>query len=204
VPPPSAVLKEFRVFTYSLRLVSVAALAAGAVAVVPGGASAAPAPCAVGKWRLTKYTLKSSIEGVTAKGSGGQGTLLTVGKKSVTYDFSRAKKVTTKGVVEGYRYTLVETFRKKVTFKADLVGKKKTGSISLKTRSGKGGATISGVYGGDPVATVKIAKSYKAGKSNPFVPTFGAYTCTGKTLKLVLEADGPNSTITSVHHYRRV
>ncbi|ROO86166.1 hypothetical protein EDD29_3729 [Actinocorallia herbida] len=187
----------------SVRLVSAAVLAAGLAFAVPAPASAAAGPCAVGTWKLTKYKYKSHIDEVTANAKGGEGARLTITKKSAAYDFSRAKKVVTKGVVEGDAYTVTDVFKKKLTFKSGLTGKK-TGSLTLKPKSATGGATISSWLGGQPTGTAKLAKNYKGGLEDPFIPTFGQFTCTSKTLKLVLEADGPGTTIASVHEYRRV
>ena len=189
--------------TAPLRLLSAAVLTAGLAFAVPAPASAAAAPCAVGTWKLTKYTLKSHIEEVTAKAKGGEGTRLTITKKSASYDFSRAKKVVTKGVVEGDPYTVTDVFKKKLTFKSSLIGKKKMGSLNLKPKTATGGATISSFLGNQSTGTAKLVRNYKAGLYDPFIPTFGQYTCTSKTLKLVLEADGPRTTIASVHYYKR-
>lgn len=189
--------------TTSLRLLSAAALTAGLAFTVPAPASAAPKPCAAGTWKLTKYTLKSHIEEVTAKAKGGEGTRLTITKKSAAYDFSRSKKIVTKGVVEGDPYTVTDVFKKKLTFKSTLTGKKKTGSLTLKPKTATGGATISSFLDNQSTGTAKLARNYKAGLYDPFIPTFGQYTCTSKTLKLVLEADGPKTTIASVHYYKR-
>ncbi len=190
--------------TAPLRLFSAAVLTAGLALAVSAPASAAPNPCAVGTWKLTKYTLKSHINEVTANAKGGEGTRLTITKKKAAYDFTRAKKIVTKGVVEGDRYTVTDVFKKKLAFKSSLTGKKRTGSLTLKPKSATGGATISSFLGGKSTGTAKLAKNYRAGLEDPFIPTFGQYTCTSKTLKLVLEADGPQTTITSVHHYRRI
>ena len=187
----------------SVRVLSAVALTAGLALALPAPASAAPKSCAVGKWQLTKYKLKSHIEEVTANAKGGEGTRLTIAKKSVAYDFSRAKKVTTKGVAEGDPYTVVDVFKKKLTFKSSLTGSK-TGSLTLKPKSATGNATITSALGGVPTGTATLAKNYRAGLDDPFIPVFGQFTCTSKTLKLVLEADGPKTTITSEHYYRRV
>ncbi|MEO3788010.1 hypothetical protein ABGB12_32185 [Actinocorallia sp. B10E7] len=189
--------------TTPLRLLSAAALTAGLAFTVPAPASAAAGSCAVGTWKLTKYRFKSHIEEVTANAKGGEGTRLTITRKSAAYDFSRAKKVVTKGVAEGDPYTVTDVFKKKLTFKSALMGKK-TGNLTLKPKTATGNATISSVLGDQPTGTAKLARNYRAGLEDPFIPTFGQYTCTSKTLKLVLEADGPNTTIASVHHYRRV
>ncbi|WP_106400768.1 hypothetical protein [Actinocorallia populi] len=190
--------------TAPLRLLTAAALTAGLAVTVASPASAAPGPCAVGTWKLTKYTLKSHIEEVTANAKGGEGTRLTITRKSASYDFSRAKKVVTRGVAEGDPYTVTDVFKKKLAFKSTLVGKKKTGSLTLKPKTATGAATISSFLGDQSTGTAELAKNYRAGLKDPFIPDFGQYTCTSKTLKLVLEADGPRTTITSVHHYRRV
>ncbi|GAA0936898.1 hypothetical protein [Actinocorallia libanotica] len=189
--------------TTPLRLLSAVALTAGLALTVPAAASAAPGSCAVGTWQLTKYRLKSHIDEATANAKGGEGTRLTITRKSASYDFSRAKKVFTKGVVEGDSYTETDTFRKKLAFKSSLTGKK-MGSLTLKRKSATGNATISSIVGGQPTGSAKLAKNYRAGLEDPFIPVFVQYTCTSKTLKLVLEADGPMTTITSVHQYRRV
>ncbi|MCD0453016.1 hypothetical protein LO762_28105 [Actinocorallia sp. API 0066] len=191
-----------------LRLVTAAvpaaALTVGLVLAVGAPASAAPKPCAVGTWQLTKYTLKSHINEVTANAKGGTGTRLTITKKSATYDFSKAAKVVTKGVAEGDPYKVTDVFKKKVTFKSTLIGKKKTGSLTLRPKTGTGNATISSFLGKQPTGTAKLAKIYRTGIEDPFLPTFGQYTCTSKTLRLVLEADGPRTTIKSVHTFKRV
>ncbi|GAB2828387.1 hypothetical protein GCM10022221_28500 [Actinocorallia aurea] len=187
----------------SVRLFSAAVLAAGLASVVSAPASAAANPCAVGTWKLTKYSLKSHINEVTANAKGGVGTRLTIAKKSVTFDFAKSKKVVTKGVAEGDAYAVTDIFKKKLTFKSSLIGKK-TGSLTLKPKSATGGATISSSIDGQSTGTANLAKNYKGGMEDPFVPTFGQFTCTSTTLKLVLEADGPQTTIKSVHTYRRI
>lgn len=188
-----------------LRLLSATVLTAGLAFAVPAPASAAATPCAVGTWKLTKYTLKSHIEEVTANAKGGEGTRLTITRKSASYDFSRAKKVITKGVAEGDPYTVTDVFKKKLTFKSSLstIAGTKTGGLTLKPKTATGNATITSFLGAQPTGTAKLAKNYRAGLEDPFIPVYGQYTCTSKTLKLVLEADGPRTTITSVHYYRR-
>lgn len=204
MPPPLVTFKEYDLSAAPLRLLSAAVLTAGLALAAPAPASAAANACAVGTWKLTKYSLKSHINEVTANAKGGEGTRLTITKKSATYDFSRAKKVVTKGVAEGDAYAVTDVFKKKLTFKSSLIGKKKTGSLTLKPKSATGAATISSSIGGQSTGTAKLAKNYRAGMVDPFIPTFGQYTCTSKTLKLVLEADGPQTALASVHHYRRV
>lgn len=204
MPPPLVASKEYHLSATSLRLLSAAALTAGMVFAVSAPASAAPAPCVVGTWKLTKYTMKSRIDGVTANAKGGAGTRLTITKKSTAYDFSKAKKVVTKGVSMGDPYTVTDTFKKKLRFKSSILGKKKIGGLSIKAKSATGGATISSFLNGQSTGTAKLARNYRAGLTDPFIPTSAQYTCTARKLKLVMEADGPGTTITSVHHYRRV
>ncbi|MEO3783041.1 hypothetical protein ABGB12_06920 [Actinocorallia sp. B10E7] len=190
-------------FAVPTRVALAAALAAGAALALPTAAAAAPKqPCAVGKWKLTQYKLDSRSEGYTAKAKGGEGTRLTITKKTVTYDFNRSKKVVTKGVLEGEAYSVTSVFRKTLKMKSTLRGNKK-GGILLNVQSASGNAKVAETANGKYLGSHSIVKTYRKGETDPFIPPAAFFTCGAKTLKLVLEADGGDSTLDAVYVYKR-
>ncbi|WP_106398124.1 hypothetical protein [Actinocorallia populi] len=190
-------------FAVSTRAALAAALAAGAALALPAAASAAPAkPCAVGKWKLAQYKMGQRDEGYTASAKGGEGIRLTVAKKSVRYDFNGSKRVVTKGSVAGDAYDLVSVYRGTLKAKSVLTGGRK-GSLSLKARSATGDAKVSDTNMGVPLGSYSLVKNYRKAETDPLVPVYADFTCTAKTLKLTMEADGAG-TIDVALVYRRV
>lgn len=186
------------------RLVLAAALATGSALALPASATAAARPsCLIGKWKLTKYKMDSTVQGAKATAQGGAGARLTVTKKTVSYTFTGSKKVITTGINGEQPYTKVDVYKKRLTFKSTLNGVKK-GDLTLKVASAAGDATLSTKWNGVSLGTSKLAKTYRKGQMEPFVPPYARYTCTSKALKLQFEAGGGDSTVVSVLSYKRV
>ncbi|GAA0955676.1 hypothetical protein [Actinocorallia libanotica] len=180
-----------------------AALAA-AVLTLPAPASAAARSCLLGKWKLTGYTLDAKGPGSYATGRGGQGTVLTVTGKSVTYDFDGARKLVVKGRSDGEKYELRTTYRKRLTLKSTLKGAKK-GTLALKAKSAKGSAGATVVRNGAPVISYNLAQSvYRQGEWEPVAPLRSSYTCTARTARLRMTHTDESGTGTIVVTYRRL
>ncbi|GAA0937141.1 hypothetical protein [Actinocorallia libanotica] len=190
-------------FSTPARLMLAAAVAAGGALAVPAAVSAAPKPCLVGKWKLAKYKMDSNVKGEVMAAQGGGGTKLTITKKTVKFDFTDSERVVTKGKFAGGKaYRMVDVYKKSVTFKSALSGKKK-GSLTLKPKSATGGATFTTVLNGAPMGTTKIAKYHRSGETDPFIPLFAQFTCTSKTMTLLMEADGADGAMASQFYYTR-
>lgn len=190
-------------FSLPARLMLAAAVAVGGVLAVPAAASAAPKPCLVGKWKLTKYKTNSNVGGEVFTAQGGGGTRLTVTKTTVKFDFSGSERVVTKGEFAGGKaYRMVNVYRKSVKFKSSLTGKKK-GDLTLKPKSAAGNATFTAVLNGKSMGTTKVAKYIRSGKSDPFIPVYAQFTCSGRMMALLMEADGPEGAQSSEFYYTR-
>jgi hypothetical protein len=184
------------------RSVLAAALAAGAVLALPASASAAPKQCAVGKWKLTSYSLVVKGE-EPASVKGGAGTKLTITPKKFTYDFNGSKKVVMKASIDGTPITINRTYRKQLSFKAVLKGTKK-GKYTLKEKSASGNAVVHSTFGGITGDPEYLVKAYRKGEGDPFVLPFGNYTCTAKALKVTLKHTDESGTGTVTAAYRRI
>ena len=177
---------------------------AAAVLTLPAPTSAAAKPCLLGQWRLTGYTLDAKGPGSFTTARGAQGIRLTVTRKSVAYDFDGARKLVVKGRSDGEKYELRTTYRKRLTLKSTLKGTKK-GTLALKAKSAKGGATAAVVRNGAPVITYNLAQSvYRQGEWEPVAPLRSSYTCTGKTARLRMTHTDESGTGTIVMTYRRL
>ncbi|MEO3787375.1 hypothetical protein ABGB12_28955 [Actinocorallia sp. B10E7] len=191
-------------FSVPARLMLAAALATGGALSLPASASAAPKSCLVGKWKLTKYKMNGNIGGEIINSQGGGGTRLTIKKKSVVYDFARSERVVTKGkTADGKAYRMVDVYKKKVTFNSTLTGAKK-GSLSLKPKSATGNATFTTTLNGVPAGTTKIAKYYRKGEIDPFIPVYAQFSCSAKAMGLLMEAEGPEGALASEFYYTRL
>jgi len=181
-----------------------AALTAGAVLALPAVASAAPKkrPCAVGKWKLTQYKLSSKSKDYTVQSSGGQGTKLTITEKTVKFGFDGSKKVVDKAEFGAEAFEIVSVFRKTLTVKSTLKGNKK-GSLVLKAKSASGNAKVTESTEGKVLNSYNVAQAYRKNEANPFVFSSSPYTCTAKTLKLVLKARNGGDTVSVAYAYKR-
>ncbi|GAA2735127.1 hypothetical protein GCM10010439_59140 [Actinocorallia aurantiaca] len=185
-----------------VRLILAAALAAGAAFALPAPASAAPKQCAIGKWRLVKYSLIAKGE-TTSTVKGGAGTKLTVTPKKFAYDFTGSKKVVLKTAIEGTPITVNRTYRKRLAFKSTLKGAKK-GKFSLRAKSASGNAVVRSTFNGTPTDPEYLVKIYRKGDFDPFIVPYGNYACTAKVLKFQSKhADETGTSVVSAT-YRRI
>ena len=184
-----------------VRPLTAAALAAGAVLALPAPASAKA--CVTDDWKLTRYRMTATGQDVVISARGGEGARLSITKKALSYDFTRAKKVVTEGADNGDEYTMTSTYRKKLHFASTLKGAKK-GSFSLKRKSATGDATVKSLFNKTPLPAVKLARYYRNGNTDPFIPVRPAFACAGKTLKVTATLPDPVAPATVTATYRRL
>ncbi|MDX6738335.1 hypothetical protein [Actinocorallia sp. A-T 12471] len=174
-------------FGHVVRTTVIAAVAAGAVAGAPGAASAAAKACAVGKWTMVKHSFSAKGEGYDFTGTGGKGVRLTVGKKSLSWDFRGSKRLVSQGTRSGEKVAMWSRYDGRLRVPASFKGNKK-GLLTADVRKAKGDATArTGKVGAKrPDATYPLAPNYRKGKPETIALGSGSFTCTGRSLHLVL------------------
>jgi len=185
-----------------VRLSQAVALAAGAVLVLPASVSAAEA-CVLGDWRLTEYRSAAKGRNVEINAEGGEGARLSLTGKTASYGFDKAKKVVTKGNDNGDRYVLKSVYKKRILFKSTLKGSKK-GTLVLKRKTATGDATVKHTFNTVPMSRRKLAKHYRDGDVDPFIPVRHTFTCSGRTLKLAATLSDPVAPAAVTAVYRRL
>lgn len=185
-----------------VRLSQAVALAVGAVFTLLAPASAAKA-CVVGDWRLTEYRSAATGRGVEISAEGGEGARLSLTRKTASYGFDKAKKVVTKGNDHGDRYVLKSVYKKRILFKGTLKGSEK-GTLVLKRKTATGDATVKPTFNTVPMSRRKLAKHYRDGNVDPFIPVRHAFTCSGRTLRLTATLSDPVAPAAVTAVYRRL
>ncbi len=183
------------------RLLPAVVLVAGAVLALPAPASARP--CVTDDWRLTRYRMAAVGPNVEISAKGGEGARLSITKKSLSYDFTRAKKIVTEGADNGDDYVMTSVYKKKLSFASTLKGAKK-GTLSIRRKTGSGDATVKTVFNKTPLPAVKLARYYRNGNTDPFIPVRPAFACAGKTLKVTATLPDPVAPATVTATYRRL
>ncbi|MEO3785394.1 hypothetical protein ABGB12_18850 [Actinocorallia sp. B10E7] len=192
------------------RLVLATALAAGGTLAMQAPASAAKS-CLLGKWKLTQFTMTAKGENIDVTGQGAEGMRLTVGKNSVTYNFTKAKKLVTTGTEAGKPLTVETQYKKSLTMKSSFKGTK-TGTLTLKPKTASGSATGTVSFGGKKTPAYKLAKKYRGGEYEPIAVPVSAFDCSGKTkktkkatatLKITYTISDPNGTAVGTLSFKR-
>ncbi|WP_157963650.1 hypothetical protein [Actinocorallia populi] len=183
------------------RLLPAAALAAGAVLALSAPASAKA--CVTDDWKLTRYRMAAAGQDVRISAKGGEGTRLSITKKTLSYDFTKAREVVAEGNDNGDEYTLTSVYKKKLHFKSSLKGGRK-GTLSIKRGSATGDATVKSLFNTISLRTVKLARHYRNGNVDPLVPARPAFACSGRTLKLTAVLSDPAAPATVTATYRRI
>ena len=162
------------------RLALSPVLAAAACLAVAAPAQAAARPCVVGEWKLTGFTSKTigHVE-FQSQSKGLKGTRLTVTKSSLSYDFTRSKKLLTTGVDSGKPIKEWSKYAGRLKVKATFKGRAK-GRLSLKTKTASGKATLTRSKA--PKSHDGLAKLIRKKTWDPVVLKQASYTCTARTL----------------------
>ncbi|MCD0447634.1 hypothetical protein LO762_00255 [Actinocorallia sp. API 0066] len=166
----------------------VSVLAAGAVAGVPvGAAGAAAKPCAVGKWTMVKHTFSARGQGYDFTGAGGKGVRLVVGKKKLSWNFRGSRPLASKGTRADEKVAMWSRYSGRLTVPVSITGNRK-GLLAADVRKAKGDAVARTGKGGSTKAdaTYPLAPNYRNGKPETIALGSGSFTCSAKTLHLVL------------------
>ncbi|GAA2722903.1 hypothetical protein [Actinocorallia aurantiaca] len=162
------------------RLALSTVLAASACLSVAAPAQAAARPCVVGEWKLAGLASKTiGYVEFQSQSKGLKGTRLTVTKSSLSYDFTRSKKLVTTGVDSGKPIEEWSKYDKRLKVKAAFKGGGK-GRLSLKTKTASGKATLT--RSNAPGRRVGLAGLIRKKTWDPIVLKQASYTCTAETL----------------------
>ncbi|WP_148086305.1 hypothetical protein [Actinocorallia herbida] len=136
---------------------------------------------------MVKHAFTAKGEGYDFTGTGGKGVRLKVAKKSLAWDFRGSKPLTSKGTRNGAAVAMWSRYTGRLTVPSSVKGNRK-GLLQADVRKARGDASARTGKAGrsTPDATYPLAPNYQKGKPETIALGSGAFTCTGKTLHLVL------------------
>ncbi|WP_460302132.1 hypothetical protein [Actinocorallia aurea] len=142
----------------------------------------------MGSWTMVKHAFRAKGEGYDFTGSGGKGVRLTIAKKSLAWDFRGSHRLVSKGTRGTATVAMWSAYSGRLTVPVGIKGGKK-GLLRADVRKASGDASArTGKAGSSRAdASYPLAPNYRKGKPETIALGSGSFTCSGKSLHLVLE-----------------